>query len=509
MMMIVPVHDNDIDVDVKGDENDAAKDNGYSTTLASSYVIYVQDSKGEYDDDDDSNVEGRGRGKGQGPLIWTLVPLEETNNAENIPVGSLAIGGLKSSFDPSWLSSSDVSHTKIICNSLVKNKGGENEIDVDIDIKVEHSNVDNDGDDDINSNGLNALIAVLSRVMVQQKVRNSIHDLLLSDSNESDESSVKFHGKESRSSKNSNSVFVTISLPSNTGPMMMTAEKFSLSDLLLSSGGCPSLYKSLLNSDDISSIEMSDMVDSSGRVLGSVPRVLVHKHNILHRGVGIVVCRDEHITGVKRKCDDNDENDDPVDVYCHRRTDTKRIFPSLYDMFVGGVSVSGESSKLTAAREVAEELGLDRALDVESSNDQGGEYVGGAAAELESESKPLSNPLFQCTVCTSYNRCVVTVFTYQYRSGEDSIKWQEEEVSWGDFVPYRIVEQAAAMSIDRLIQSDQWPGLGDDVEMDILEESRKASLLNSDHECKDWDFVPDGLLVWMAWLNWCDNNNNK
>ena len=91
------------------------------------------------------------------------------------------------------------------------------------------------------------------------------------------------------------------------------------------------------------------------------------------------------------------------------------------------------------------------------------------------------------------------------------------------------------MSIDRLIQGHKWPGfrLGsgtnndksnnnedgngghgddkngdddDDGEMKILNESRvlvaSSSLSNSDHECKDWDFVPDGLLVWIAWLNW-------
>ena len=50
------------------------------------------------------------------------------------------------------------------------------------------------------------------------------------------------------------------------------------------------------------------------------------------------------------------------------------------------------------------------------------------------------------------------------------------------------------MSIDRLIQTNHWSGLGDDVEMKILEESRSASLSNSDHKCKDWDFVPDGVL---------------
>lgn len=45
-------------------------------------------------------------------------------------------------------------------------------------------------------------------------------------------------------------------------------------------------------------------------------------------------------------------------VYCHRRTKTKRVFPSMYDMFIGGVSGSMEPALDTALRELGEELGL-------------------------------------------------------------------------------------------------------------------------------------------------------
>ena len=48
----------------------------------------------------------------------------------------------------------------------------------------------------------------------------------------------------------------------------------------------------------------------------------------------------------------------------------------------------------------------------------------------------LSPPLFKCTVCTLYNIYVVTVFTYRYDTPLESVRWQEEEVSWGGFVPY-------------------------------------------------------------------------
>ena len=57
----------------------------------------------------------------------------------------------------------------------------------------------------------------------------------------------------------------------------------------------------------------------------------------------------------------------------------------------------GENSRLTVAREVAEELGLTRGLDILS------ERVG----VEENDYSPLSDDLFRCTVCTSYNRCVI------------------------------------------------------------------------------------------------------
>ena len=64
---------------------------------------------------------------------------------------------------------------------------------------------------------------------------------------------------------------------------------------------------------------------------------------------------------------------------------------------------------------------------------------------------PLSDELFKCTVCTPYNRCVVSMFTYTARAGED-VTWQEEEVAWGDYVPYDVVELAADASVDRLVR---------------------------------------------------------
>jgi 8-oxo-dGTP pyrophosphatase MutT (NUDIX family) len=45
-------------------------------------------------------------------------------------------------------------------------------------------------------------------------------------------------------------------------------------------------------------------------------------------------------------------------VFVHRRTPVKLVFPSLYDMFVGGVVGAGEAYDEAALREAEEELGV-------------------------------------------------------------------------------------------------------------------------------------------------------
>lgn len=107
---------------------------------------------------------------------------------------------------------------------------------------------------------------------------------------------------------------------------------------IVSGDGVEKLFSTLVEGD----VEWVDMVTGSGQVLGRVPRPLVHKYNLLHRGIGMFVTKDRPMLG------------DPVfpPLYTHQRTPTKRIFPSLYDMFVGGVSLTGELSELTARRYV-------------------------------------------------------------------------------------------------------------------------------------------------------------
>ncbi|KAL3770408.1 hypothetical protein ACHAW5_002325 [Stephanodiscus triporus] len=257
-----------------------------------------------------------------------------------------------------------------------------------------------------------------------------------------------------------------------------------------------------------SEAELVDMVDGTGAVLGSLPRPYVHAWNVLHRGVGLLVSKDEDVL---RSLDDGRTM--PL-VYVHRRTSTKRIFPSLYDMFVGGVSCRGERSRTTAAREVAEELGLGRALEFV---DGGGMTMTGSATTttIQENDDPLSDELFKCTVCTPYNRCVVSVFSYVARDGEEVISWQDEEVAWGGYVPYDVVEYAAYASIERLANRGDWPGIlplpppPPPTITTTTTTPGEVLTWESDNDdksqCDSWDFVPDGLLVWDAWKSYVRN----
>ena len=60
-------------------------------------------------------------------------------------------------------------------------------------------------------------------------------------------------------------------------------------------------------------------------------------------------------------------------------------------------------------------------------------------------------------------------------------------------------------SVDRLKASGTWHG-NDDVIIDKAQMMEEIQVLKN--ECtpnqawESWDFVPDGLLVWEAWLKW-------
>ncbi|GGW35384.1 NUDIX hydrolase [Streptomyces xantholiticus] len=86
--------------------------------------------------------------------------------------------------------------------------------------------------------------------------------------------------------------------------------------------------------------EILDIVDEHDEVVGQAPRGEAYALGLRHRCAFILV------------------RDAAGRVFVHRRTATKLVFPSLHDMFVGGVVGAGESYDEAALREAEEELGV-------------------------------------------------------------------------------------------------------------------------------------------------------
>ncbi|MBM3461875.1 MAG: NUDIX domain-containing protein [Armatimonadetes bacterium] len=142
--------------------------------------------------------------------------------------------------------------------------------------------------------------------------------------------------------------------------------------------------------------EWVDLVDLENRVVGRTSRADVRRNNLLHRGVGIL-CRNSR-----------------AEVYVHKRTDTKDVFPGMYDMFVGGVVGSGESYEEAAMREVEEELGI---------------------------RGPTPEFLFEHLYQGDRNRSWIRVYDVTW---DGPIVHQEDEIAWGGWIPESDLENWAA-----------------------------------------------------------------
>ncbi|MFE0173978.1 NUDIX hydrolase [Streptomyces sp. NPDC059002] len=86
--------------------------------------------------------------------------------------------------------------------------------------------------------------------------------------------------------------------------------------------------------------EILTIVDEHDEIVGEAPRAEAYARGLRHRCAFIQV------------------RDAQGRVFVHRRTPIKLVFPSLYDMFVGGVVGAGESYEDAALREAEEELGV-------------------------------------------------------------------------------------------------------------------------------------------------------
>jgi isopentenyldiphosphate isomerase len=86
--------------------------------------------------------------------------------------------------------------------------------------------------------------------------------------------------------------------------------------------------------------EVVDVVDDADRVVDRVTRREMRARGLRHRAVYILVFNSEG------------------QLFVHKRTATKDVYPSCHDVTVGGVPAAGESYDDAAARELAEEIGV-------------------------------------------------------------------------------------------------------------------------------------------------------
>ena len=130
-----------------------------------------------------------------------------------------------------------------------------------------------------------------------------------------------------------------------------------------------------------------DLVDEDDEVIGRASRRSVRAGNLLHREIASIV------------------RNGLGEIFVHRRTETKDVFPGMYDMFVAGVVTSGESYDMAVRRELAEELGVEG---VEP------------AFLFKSRYQEEDNNWWACVYEVSW---------------DGSVRLQESEIAWGVFMP--------------------------------------------------------------------------
>lgn len=132
--------------------------------------------------------------------------------------------------------------------------------------------------------------------------------------------------------------------------------------------------------------ELVDVVDDAGRTIETVTRREMRARRLPHRSVYLLVFN-------RRE-----------ELFVHLRTADKDVYPSHWDVAIGGVLAAGESHDAGARREAMEELGV--------------------AVEPE--------PLFPFRYADDGN--VVHGIVYRARHG-GPFRLQPEEIVRGEFVP--------------------------------------------------------------------------
>ena len=141
--------------------------------------------------------------------------------------------------------------------------------------------------------------------------------------------------------------------------------------------------------------ELVDVVDVDDRVVRRVSRAEMRRENLLHRAVYLLVCNGHG------------------ELFVHRRTPTKDVYPGYYDVTVGGVVGAGEDYDGAARRELAEEVGIVEAT---------------------------LTPLF----AVRYEDASTKLIGRAYLARHDGpVTLQAEEIAWGAFVTLAEAERIA------------------------------------------------------------------
>ncbi|GAA1729473.1 NUDIX domain-containing protein [Isoptericola hypogeus] len=139
--------------------------------------------------------------------------------------------------------------------------------------------------------------------------------------------------------------------------------------------------------------ELVALYDDAGIPCGTADRARVRAENLRHAATAVVV------------------RNGAGDVYVHRRTGTKDLYPGRYDFCAGGVLLAGEDPAESARRELAEELGV-----------TGVELVPLGFADYADSRTRMREFRFACTY-------------------DGPVTWQPDEVAWGAWVtPARLLE---------------------------------------------------------------------
>lgn len=136
------------------------------------------------------------------------------------------------------------------------------------------------------------------------------------------------------------------------------------------------------------SLEYLDLVDGHNRRVGKALRREVRSQNLLHRGVGVICWNSQG------------------QIYVHQRTASKDLFPSMYDVMVGGAVEAGEEYLPAARREVFEELGVE---------------------------SPELRFLLEHLYDGPQNRSFIQLFEVVW---DGPIRWQPEEIVWGCWMDF-------------------------------------------------------------------------